>query len=167
MDNKPSLSEVDSIKARLMNDWQRVLFRLWVAKLYEQHFWLANGVDSSIIRGWLPIYALCGSMLGGSAGAERLRLDVRGKHGFPFVESVVNGRVVPYRIHIWDLYGEKKRTPIYRLACDLTIEDWEEIFSINSSYVYYKPVKTLEKSILAPIQIKTESNNQMTICVGG
>jgi len=156
-EDDPKLRDIQS---RLQNNWQRVLFRLWVAKLFEQRFWLAPGIDTSIIRGWLPIYAVTEPMIGGSAGDVRLR-DCR-KHGIPFKQTVINGKSVPYKIHEWTLYGKEKKTYIYRLACNLTPEDWEEIF--ERKYIYYKPpVPTLRDPPAEPERVVIGKYNQICL----
>jgi len=119
---------VHSIQMRLMNAWQRVLFRMWVAKLRNEKFYLTRNPDNVISGGYLPIYAFQGSQVGGSAGDVRLRYDVRLGHNFP----------IDMKIHKWTLYGQSKHTPIYRLDCVLTAEDWEEIFEQNARYRYVR-----------------------------
>lgn len=127
---------IQSIQSRLENNWQKVLFRLWIAKIRNEIFFLATGVTTSIIRGgWLPIWAFTDKMIGGSEGGRRKRNLT--EKGFPFKTSIINGHVVYYKIHEWDLFGKKKKTPIYCLDCDLTPEDWEEILEKNAKYYYH------------------------------
>jgi len=121
--------QIENIKSRLRTNWQRVLFRLWIARIRKEKFWLASGMDSSIITGWLPMYALRGKLIGGDSADVRLREDLRIKRQFPIL----------LKNHIWYLYGEKKITPIYRLDCDLSIEEWDEILN-NKNYIYQPPI---------------------------
>lgn len=150
------------IRDRLKNNWQRVLYRLWVCRERAERYWLVPGVETSIVRGWLPIWAVCEAMIGGSSGDRRLR-ECR-EHGIPFVHTIVNGHRVPYKIHTWYLYGVEKKTFIYRIDCDLTPDDWEDIIVLNSKYYYSRPdirKESVKKVALEPVMIEMGSNNQL------
>jgi len=114
-----------SIEKSLECNRHRVLFRLWVAKLFEQPYWLAAGVNESIIRGWLPMQAFRGALLGGDSADRRLR-ELR-EEGFPFVETLIGNSMKPYKRHVWQYGGRQYSANIYRLACDLSLQDWRQI----------------------------------------
>jgi len=151
---------IQNIQDRLANNWQRVLFRLWVAKLRNEYFFLVPGETSSIIRGgWLPVWAVTESMIGGSSGDRRLR-QLRDK-GFPFKQSNINGHIENYKIHEWHLYGKKIRTFIYCLDCDLTPDDWEEILDKNAKY-HYRSVQI--SKVVPKKEIHISQNKAGQIC---
>jgi len=145
------------IQSRLTTAWQRTLYRLYSAKFKNEKFYLSHNPDCVISGGFLPIYAVTGSLIGGSEGGRRLRY-LR-EIGFPFVTSIVNGHIKNYRVHEWELYGEKKKTPIYCLACDLTFDDWEEIIERGPKY-YYLP-KRIKPAKDIGVNITVGKDNQL------
>lgn len=149
--------KVADIQSRLSVAWQRTLFRLWIAKFRNEKYYLSHNPDNVISGGFLPIYAVTGSLIGGSSGGRRLR-SLRNDYGIPFITSIVNGHIKNYRVHEWELYGEKKRTPIYCLACELTFEDWEEIIEKGARY-YYIPRR--QNPSRNEISITTGKDNQL------
>ena len=119
---------IQDIKENLQNRRQRVLFRLWIAKLYNEIFFLSHQPDEVISGGWLPIYAMQGSLIGGSSADRRLR-ELRTIHLIP----------INYKIHRWKY--EKRITHIYKLGCNSNEIKWYEIFNKGSQYIFINEIK--------------------------
>jgi len=124
MNYKAQIDLAAIVRNKLKNRWQKVIYRLWIAKLLNDYYYLKSGLDTSIIRGWLPVRALRGTWIGDCA--DRGLREAREHFPFHLIK----------KIHEWDCYGNKKRTYIYSLNCELTKEDWDQILDINRHYIY-------------------------------
>lgn len=128
-------SEMIAIMRRLKTDKQRVLFRLWRAKYENEVFWLDGMTRKEAISGgWLPMWALRGSMLGGDSADRRLR-QLRDENGIQFKETIVNGHIRPYKVHQW-VSTPGNTSYIYCLALDPHKLDWNELLEQWPKWVW-------------------------------
>ena len=153
---------IQDIQENLQNGRQRVLFRLWTAKLNNEILFLSHIPDEVISGGWLPIYAMQGPLIGGSSADRRLR-ELRTMHLVP----------IDYKIHRWK--ERKKITHIYRLGCSANEINWYEVFEDWPQYTFCNPkhcfgserseveIVTQTQIKPNPKPIKTDKNGQLCL----
>lgn len=131
--------EKEEIKRRLRTRAQKVLFRLWVAKLRNEVFFLDRIYhEEPISGGWLPLWALRGPLIGGDCADKRLR-ELRNDHLVPFKNTLINGHLQPWKIHRW-VSREGKIDYLYCLDIDPRDLDWEEVLREGCKWVFRRDV---------------------------
>lgn len=149
---------IQYIQENLQNGRQRVLFRLWIAKLRNEPYFLSNRPDEVISGGWLPIYAMQGPLIGGSSADRRLR-ELRTMHLIP----------IDYKIHRWK--EQKKITHIYRLGCNADEINWHDVFENWPQYTFQSihvprsiaPQPKTELKETKPKPLKIDKNGQLCL----
>lgn len=106
----------------LKTKWQRVLYRLWLARKTNEDVYKSSTQNS---RGYLPLFLLRGTQYGGDAADVRLR-EIRNIYNVPISE--------PTRFE-----DSPINAPGYRLECSLDAIDWDEVLSQNGNWRYTPP----------------------------
>lgn len=131
-----SRNDLNTIHNRLVCQRQHVLFTQWAAIVTNRAFCLSRTTNEWISNGWLPLYALRSADCGGDSADVRLR-ELRNLHNVPYITSIINGKVHPYKIHHWKTQKERT-TWIYRL--DLRPEDinWDNLLKTWPDWKFQK-----------------------------
>lgn len=131
-----SRNDLNTIHNRLVCQRQHVLFTQWAAIVTNRSFCLSRITNEWISNAWLPLYAFRSADCGGDSADVRLR-ELRKYHNVPYVTSIINGKIHPYRIHHWKSQIGRI-TWIYRL--DLRPEDinWDHLLKTWPNWKFQK-----------------------------
>ncbi|MDD5061593.1 MAG: hypothetical protein PHC43_01050 [Candidatus Marinimicrobia bacterium] len=125
---------INDIERRCDSEESKVLFRLWIARLRNEKFFLSRNPDEVISGGFLPMYAFRSGSLGGDSADRRLRF-------------LRDNLLIPIEIHkhTWKT-NPKKKTYLYRLNCNPYDLDWDEYFTKKGRFIYHPKSQIIEKS---------------------
>jgi len=132
--------------------WMRVLYRLWTARRDNERFNLnqMSPEGAWISGGWVPNYAICSPLIGGSEGTRRAR-DLYLLHDIPVVNKP----------HYYDLFGKNKRADIYLLDCDPALIDFHQIVKERSEYRFPLHLIEATKAEIAPVALVTDPQEEL------
>ncbi len=104
--------------------WQRVLYRLWYARLH-------NEKHRGLPPGWLPIYEF--QKVGGSSGDRRFR-------------EIRDEKLVPTDYDKFEIGEETIHA--YRLDCDPYEIDWQEIFDQGPKWRFRRKIEEVQLDLI-------------------
>jgi len=134
-----SRDEINEIRRRLKTRHQKVLFRLWIALLKNEVFFLDRIYHQEPISGgWLPNWALRGPLIGGDSSDRRKR-ELASDYFVPFKQTLVNGHLKDYKVHRW-VSDPGRVDYLYCLDIDPYELDWDELFETWPNWVYHHNV---------------------------